>query len=219
MPDFRDLQQKIITFRDDRNWKDFHQPQTMLVSLWVEVGELAEHFQYLSDTAIETHLANNREAVADELVDVLFWVLLMCHELHISLETEFVRKMRKNLKGNPKKGYKPLAMSLPRTVQSLKEMTSLLQVFRDLRGFPEKPHPRAVLFKLFEEVGELARHFVKRTDDEFIEYVRKHHEAVTDEVVDIMMCVLLLFLVLEYDISVEFDRKMSKNAIKYPISK
>ncbi|OQP02019.1 nucleotide pyrophosphohydrolase, partial [Geobacillus sp. 44B] len=42
------LQQKIIEFRDARNWKQFHTPKDLAISLCLEAGELLENFQWKS---------------------------------------------------------------------------------------------------------------------------------------------------------------------------
>jgi len=80
MPHYHKLQKSIVKFRDDRNWKRWHLPKNMIIGLWVEVGELADHFQYWNDEQLLLELKKNRPAVADELVDVLWWLLLIAHD-------------------------------------------------------------------------------------------------------------------------------------------
>ena len=43
-----DLQEKVARFRDERNWKQHHNPKNLVISILVEVAELAEHFQWES---------------------------------------------------------------------------------------------------------------------------------------------------------------------------
>ncbi len=41
-----DLTKKIIAFRDERDWQQFHNPKDVALSLLLEAGEVAEHFQW-----------------------------------------------------------------------------------------------------------------------------------------------------------------------------
>lgn len=76
------LTKEILTFRENRNWKQYHSPKNMVISFSIEIAELAEHFQYGSDQIFENKNTYTQE-IADELVDVLWWTLLMSHEYGI----------------------------------------------------------------------------------------------------------------------------------------
>jgi NTP pyrophosphatase (non-canonical NTP hydrolase) len=87
------LQQKIIEFRDARNWKQFHTPKDLAISLSLEAGELLENFQWKSsEEAIETNLEN----IKDEIADVVIYALLLSHELGIDVEKAVIDKIKKN---------------------------------------------------------------------------------------------------------------------------
>src|SRR3990167_3489818 len=101
MSDLEDLQKRIIAYRDKRNWEQFHNPKDLAISLALEAAEFLEHFQWKSAQEIKTHLKKNHEEVSDELVDVLYWVVLIAHDLKINLPQEFERKMEKNEKKYP----------------------------------------------------------------------------------------------------------------------
>lgn len=217
MPDYQKLQKIIVKFRDERSWDKYHLPKNMIVSLWVEVGELAEHFQYWDDDKILVHLQKNREAVADELVDVLWWTLLIAHDFELDLGADFRRKMLKNSKKDDKKKYAEVDLKIPNSINSLSKMQSVIDEFRKLRGWDKAIHPRDLLLKMFEEVGELAEHVQWKSGEKLKSYLRENKEAVADEVVDILIVILLLFHYLDYDIQIEFDRKMKKNGEKYPL--
>ena len=90
------MTKKIVAFRDARDWKQFHNPKDMAISLLLEAAEVAEHMQWRSKIEFEKHLRKNSEAVGDELVDVLYWVLLMAHDFKVNLPEAFDRKMKKN---------------------------------------------------------------------------------------------------------------------------
>jgi NTP pyrophosphatase (non-canonical NTP hydrolase) len=101
MTDLEELQKLVVAFRDARNWKQFHKPKDMAISLCLEAAELLEHFQWKSEDEFEEHMKNRRDDVSDELVDVLYWVLLMAHDLDVDIPKEFERKMAKNAKKYP----------------------------------------------------------------------------------------------------------------------
>jgi len=93
---FQENADRIISFRDERDWKQFHNPKDMAISLVLESTELLEHFQWKNDTEISEHLETKRSEVADELSDVLYWVILMANDLDIDLNKALSDKMDKN---------------------------------------------------------------------------------------------------------------------------
>lgn len=90
-----DFTQKIIAFRDERNWQQFQNPKDSALSLVLEAAEVMEHMQWRNGEDLNTYLAAHKEDVADELSDVLYWVLLMAHDLDIDLATAFPNKLAK----------------------------------------------------------------------------------------------------------------------------
>lgn len=96
MSDFKKLTEKIIKFREERDWKQFHNPKDVAISMSLEVGEFLEHFQWKSPKEIKKHVQSHKEELGEELVDVLYWVLLSAHDLDIDLEKAFDAKMKKN---------------------------------------------------------------------------------------------------------------------------
>lgn len=217
MDSIKDLQQQVVTFRNQRNWQEYDLPKNLIISLWVEIGELAEHFQYWSDQEILEKIAVKREEVADELIDVLWWILLIAHEFKIDLSQEFLRKMHKNIRSDKKKGYQKVKLSMPTEIESFAQMSELIQQFRQQRNWGSNDHPRDILLKMFEEMGELAEHFQWKSLAQIETYLNSSKEDVADELVDVLICDLLLFSHLKYNLGVEFVRKLAKNQIKYPL--
>ena len=101
MTDLNKLQKQIVAFRDERNWKQFHNPKDVALSLVLEAAELMEHFQWKNEAEVEEHLKTNKSDVSDELSDVFYWVLLIAHDLDIDLEKALAEKMKKNAKKYP----------------------------------------------------------------------------------------------------------------------
>lgn len=83
-------------FREERNWKQFHNPKDMALSLVLEATEVLELMQWKSGTELEAHLKKKRELLGDELCDVLYWVLVMAADHDIDLRKAFRAKILKN---------------------------------------------------------------------------------------------------------------------------
>nr|WP_247643042.1 hypothetical protein [Bacillus cereus] len=74
--------EKVLKFRDDRNWKQFHNPKDLAISLSLEASELLGNFQWKSsEEAVET----KKEDMKDELAD----------QLDIDLEEIIINKIEK----------------------------------------------------------------------------------------------------------------------------
>ena len=96
MDSIRDLTTRINAFRDARDWKQFHNPRDMAVSISIESAELLEQFQWKSAEECEAHLQDNREAVADELADVAIYLFELADLLEMNLGQEMLLKLDKN---------------------------------------------------------------------------------------------------------------------------
>ncbi|MBU1348836.1 nucleotide pyrophosphohydrolase [Patescibacteria group bacterium] len=91
-----ELTQKIVEFRDARDWKQFHNPKDVSLSLVLEATEVMEHFQWKNIEEMQKHLADHKEDVADELADVLYWILLMGHDFNVDILAALQKKIDKN---------------------------------------------------------------------------------------------------------------------------
>ena len=96
MKNIDDLTKRIIAFRDARNWKQFHNAKDVSLSLVLEAGEVMEHFQWKNKVEIEKYIETNKADIGEELADVLYWVLLMSHDLKIDVLDALEKKIRKN---------------------------------------------------------------------------------------------------------------------------
>lgn len=101
MNEFENLTKRIIEFRQARGWKKYHGPKDMALGMLIEAAEFAELVQYFTGSALKKRIKERKEALADELVDVLWWVLLNAHDLGIDIQDAFERKIQKNAKKYP----------------------------------------------------------------------------------------------------------------------
>lgn len=101
MPDIKSLTEKIIKFIDERDWKKFHNPKDLALSLTLEAAEVLEHFQWKSPEEIAEYIGINKDEVGEELADVLYWVLLMSHDLELDILEALERKIKKDQEKYP----------------------------------------------------------------------------------------------------------------------
>lgn len=101
MPTIKTLTRDILRFRDARDWARFHNPKDVAISLALEAAELLEHFQWKNPAEVAKHVKTHKEAVADELADVLYWVLLLSHDLKIDPAAALASKLKKNARKYP----------------------------------------------------------------------------------------------------------------------
>jgi dCTP diphosphatase len=96
MVSIAELTQRIVAFRDARDWKQFHNPKDLSLSLMLEAGEVMEHFQWKNAEEMEEHLRKHGTEVGEELADVLYWILLMGHDFGIDVVEALQKKIEKN---------------------------------------------------------------------------------------------------------------------------
>lgn len=101
MQDIIEMTAKIVKFRDSRDWKQFHNPKDLAISLSLEAGEVMEHFQWKNKKEMEEHIRKNKKEIGKELADVLYWVLLMGYDFKIDVFKAMEDKMKENDKKYP----------------------------------------------------------------------------------------------------------------------
>jgi NTP pyrophosphatase (non-canonical NTP hydrolase) len=101
MKNLKDLMMRVVAFRDEREWKQFHTPKNMALSLMLEAAEVGELFQFKSDAETTQGLEQLRGDLGRELSDVLGWVLLLANDCGVDLEAAFESKMVENERKYP----------------------------------------------------------------------------------------------------------------------
>jgi len=92
------LKDIVKTFCEDRDWDKFHNAKDLAIGIVTEASEVIEHFRFKSLQEIEAIFQdkNKKAEIAEELSDVLFFVLRFAQIYNIDLCTEFFRKIDKN---------------------------------------------------------------------------------------------------------------------------
>ncbi|MGI6775907.1 MAG: nucleotide pyrophosphohydrolase [Patescibacteria group bacterium] len=101
MKEIENLTKEIVSFRDEREWKQFHNPKDMSLSLVLEAGEVMEHFQWKNGEEMEKYVTEHKDEIGEELADVLYWILLISHDLNINILEALEKKIKKNKEKYP----------------------------------------------------------------------------------------------------------------------
>jgi NTP pyrophosphatase (non-canonical NTP hydrolase) len=99
------LTKKIVKFRDERNWRQFHNSKDLALAISIEASELNELFLWKNAKEVRN------EFIADELADVFMYAFLLAYENGIDVEKAIHKKLQTNMlkypiaqsKGNAKK--------------------------------------------------------------------------------------------------------------------
>jgi NTP pyrophosphatase (non-canonical NTP hydrolase) len=91
--DFKEIEKKVIEFRNERNWEQFHQIKDLLLGLNIEVAELQELYLWKSE---EQQLKTDTEKIKDELADIAIFLIYISRHHHIDLLEAISGKVDKN---------------------------------------------------------------------------------------------------------------------------
>jgi dCTP diphosphatase len=90
------LRDKLCAFAEARDWDQFHSPKNLSMALMVEVAELMEHFQWLTEAQSFDLAAENKNAVSEELADILLYLVRLSDKLGVDLLEAALHKLEKN---------------------------------------------------------------------------------------------------------------------------
>ncbi len=84
---------QILKFRDDRDWKQFHNPKDLAISISLEAAELLEIFQW---SAEDTICSEKIDKIKEELADVVNYCVLMADACGLDLDEIIKEKLKSN---------------------------------------------------------------------------------------------------------------------------
>lgn len=84
---------QVLKFRDDRNWKQFHNPKDLAISISLEAAELLEVFQWSADDVV---CKEKMEEIKEELADVVNYCILMADACGLDLDDIVQEKIKRN---------------------------------------------------------------------------------------------------------------------------
>lgn len=84
---------QVLKFRDDRNWKQFHNPKDLAISINLEAAELLEVFQW---SASDVNCDSKIDKIKEELADVLNYCILMADICGLDMDEIVQEKIKRN---------------------------------------------------------------------------------------------------------------------------
>lgn len=95
MSEFTEILQALEKFRDDRDWKQFHNPKDLAIALSIESGELLEKFLWKEADEADP------EGLKEELADVFAYAFLLAGRCGFDVRELVMEKIRKNAEKYP----------------------------------------------------------------------------------------------------------------------
>jgi NTP pyrophosphatase (non-canonical NTP hydrolase) len=93
MSDITEIIEKLVAFRDDRDWKQFHDTKNLATALSIEVAELNELFLWKDVAASEDV---DKERIKEELADVFAYAFLLAEKHGLDVKTIILDKIKRN---------------------------------------------------------------------------------------------------------------------------
>ena len=94
--DLNSLKLHLRDFADARDWNQFHSPKNLCMALSVEVAEITEHFQWLTEEQSKNLPKDKLDEVATELADTLLYLIRLADKLDIDLAAAAFSKIKLN---------------------------------------------------------------------------------------------------------------------------
>ncbi|MCI8209181.1 pyrophosphatase [Pseudomonas sp. S25] len=82
-----ELTQRLHRIRDQNDWKQFHSPKNLTMAASVEMSELVEIFQWLTEDQSRQLPPEKLAHAGQEVGDIILYLLLLCSELGIDMDT------------------------------------------------------------------------------------------------------------------------------------
>lgn len=95
------LVEKLLAFRAERDWEQFHNLRTLSTSIVLEAAELAEITQWTKDDEIEDVIAERRQEIEQEVADLSILLSYLANDLGIDIEQAVARKLELNARRYP----------------------------------------------------------------------------------------------------------------------
>lgn len=96
--ELQDLMDRIIAFRDERDWEQFHTPEQLAAALSIEAAELQELFLWMDTAQVEEALERGEilRNAEREIADVFIYALLFCDAIDAHPGTVIQKKLTEN---------------------------------------------------------------------------------------------------------------------------
>lgn len=98
-----ELEREIKHYCEERDWDKFHNAKDLAIGISTEAAEILEHFRFKSEKEVEEMFkdTNKRNEIAEEMADVLYFLLRLAQRYDIDMYVELKKKLEKNRKRYP----------------------------------------------------------------------------------------------------------------------
>lgn len=102
------LKEIVRQFAAERDWRQFHTPKNLAMSIAIEAAEILEHFQWLDPRHAERENfpPEKLKRIGEECADVLAYLLGLTDRLEIDLASAFQDKMLRNAEKYPRERFR-----------------------------------------------------------------------------------------------------------------
>jgi NTP pyrophosphatase (non-canonical NTP hydrolase) len=91
-----ELRKRLLKFRKDRDWEQFHSARTLAIALSVEAAELLEHFQWISEQDVSRLVSERKAEIEEEIADLVILLTYLINDLSLDLEEVVKKKLAIN---------------------------------------------------------------------------------------------------------------------------
>lgn len=88
-----EVEKAVVEFRDERNWKQFHNPKDLAISISLEAAELLEVFQW---SGADVDVKEKKDKIEEELADVFLYCFLMADAADVNVGEIIEKKLKIN---------------------------------------------------------------------------------------------------------------------------
>lgn len=96
-----ELRQRLLEFRNERDWGQFHNLRTLSTSIVLEAAELAEHTQWARDADLEEVVNRRKPRIEQEIADIVILLTYLVTDLDIDVEKAVAEKLQLNAQKYP----------------------------------------------------------------------------------------------------------------------
>ena len=94
--DINVLKKQLREFAEERNWQGFHAPKNLVMAMNVEVAELMEHFQWLTEEQSRNLDEKTLVDVQYEIADVFIYLVRLADQLGVDIDSVVAEKIKRN---------------------------------------------------------------------------------------------------------------------------
>jgi NTP pyrophosphatase (non-canonical NTP hydrolase) len=85
--------ERLLSFRDERDWRQFHTFKSLAVSISLEAAELLEIVQWVPDSNVADVVSKQKAQICNEMADIAIYLSYLAHDLGVDLDVCVQKKL------------------------------------------------------------------------------------------------------------------------------